>query len=105
MNFKKMADDIGIDEEDFFELAELLIEASLQDLIKVEKELKSDCNFENIAMAAHSIKGASGNVGFSDISNFAVQLEEDAKISNIDGIKEQMSKIKKGIEEIKIAIS
>ncbi len=103
MDFKIMASDLGLDEEDFRELAELLVTTSSSDLEKLEKRL-AEKNTEQVALAAHSIKGAAGNLGFMDISTIAAQIEKNAREKNLKDIEISIKKIKAGLDAISEAL-
>ncbi len=100
MDFKTMGSDLGLDENEFRELAQLLVTISFSDLKKLEKGLKEkDAN--KIAMAAHSIKGASGNLGFMKISEYAAQIEILARDGTFSGIGNMTQNIKTNLDAIK----
>ena len=103
MNFKDMASDLGFDEDDFTELAQLLVTSSLSDLKKIENgvDLKQT---EKVAEAAHSIKGSAGNLGFMKISEAAAEIESDARKGSLTGIEKKIKTIKNGLDAIITAI-
>ncbi|MBF0229618.1 MAG: Hpt domain-containing protein [Desulfamplus sp.] len=93
MDFKEMAENIGLEEEEFVELLEMLVDVSMTDIANFETEFSAG-NYSQAAMAAHSIKGASGNLGLIDISTTAAELEKEAKNSNQSLIAEKISFLK-----------
>ncbi len=100
MDFKIMGSGLGLDEEDFRELAALLVTTSFSDLERLKKGLDSrDAN--QIALAAHSIKGASGNLGFMKISEYAAQIEILARNGNFNGIEGMSQNIRDSLNDIK----
>ncbi len=99
MNFKKMASNIGLDVEEFTELAELFVTISLSDLKKLERGFDVK-NTDQVASAAHSIKGAAGNLGFMEISSKAAQIESDARQGSMYGIEDRVKNIRKGLDAI-----
>ncbi len=103
MNFKDMASSLGFDENDFTELAQLLVTTSLSDLKKIENgvDLK---HTDEVAGAAHSIKGAAGNLGFIKISEVAAEIESDARRGSLTGIEKKIKTIKAGLDVIITAI-
>ncbi|MBF0573021.1 MAG: Hpt domain-containing protein [Desulfamplus sp.] len=103
MDFKEMASNIGLEEEEFVELLEMLVDVSITDLINFETEFSAG-NYIEAAMAAHSIKGASGNLGLTDISTAAAELEKAAKNSNQSLISEKISFLKSQFKIIKEAL-
>ncbi|MCG8639324.1 MAG: Hpt domain-containing protein [Desulfobacterales bacterium] len=83
MDFKALGSRLGIDEEDFMELVELFITTTLDDIEKIRQGL-TDNNPVDAAAAAHSIKGAAGNLGLDDIYSLSKKMEEQAKSGSLD---------------------
>ena len=103
MNFKDLASNLGLDEEDFNELLEIFTDTSLTDIEKIEVGLKEN-NADTVAKAAHSIKGASANLGFKKIASVAQDIEMNAKKDNLQGVKEKADSIVKQLKTIESAI-
>ena len=98
MNFKKLAADLGIEEKEYRELIELFIETGMSDLDKLQFAIEEG-NAEKAANAAHSLKGAAGNLGLIDLSEIAKEIEEKARNDQLEGATEsaQILKEKLGI--------
>jgi HPt (histidine-containing phosphotransfer) domain-containing protein len=90
MNFKDLASNLGLDEEEFIELVELFVSTSLGDIARIRKAVR-DNNAADAASASHSIKGAAGNMGFDDIFTRARDMEMQAKQGSLDGFDELLS--------------
>ena len=103
MNFKALASNLDFDEEDFKELVELFIETSFSDLEKINFGLEEN-NATSIAQAAHSIKGASGSLGFQPIATMAQDIEMRAKEGNINDLEEIINSITEELKKIEYAI-
>ena len=86
MDFKAMAASLGVDEEDFMELLDLLVTTSFSDLETLEQGLRAG-DAARVAGAAHSIKGAAGNMGFMDISGLAASIEASARAGDLGGLE------------------
>ncbi len=104
MNFKELASNLGLDEEDIIELVGIFITTSYTDIEKITLGLK-DKNAETVSQAAHSIKGAGANLGLIDISSVAKEIEmaaKDDKLTDLEKkagyIIEQLKKIERLIE-------
>ena len=78
MDFKELGSRLGIDEEDFMELVELFVTTSLGDIDKIKAGMSGNTPAD-AAAAAHSIKGAAGNMGFDSIFELAKEMEMKAK--------------------------
>ena len=87
MNFKKMSIKLGLEEDECIELVELFIETSKSEL----KNLQSAINNKNIEMItgiAHSLKGATMNLGLDDFLELAKSIEKTTR----DGKLEETAK-------------
>ncbi len=92
MDFKTLASNLGLDEEDFAELVEIFIATSYNDIGKISLGLEKN-NGEAVAQAAHSIKGAAGNLGFADLSSLAKDIEMSAKQDDFNDLTGKADKI------------
>ena len=101
MNYKELAENLELEEDEFVELVELFLETSVSDLSRLESAIIEE-NAEEVIAAAHSIKGASGNMGFMDIFEVAGELETRARDNGLDGIAESSQELKKKLEEIAV---
>ncbi|MBF0413542.1 MAG: Hpt domain-containing protein [Desulfamplus sp.] len=107
MNLKEMASNIGVDEGDFIELLEMLVDVSLTDIKNFEAGVNTG-NYIDAAMSAHSIKGAAGNLGMTDISTTAAELEKAAKSSDqsqmpekVDFLKKELSRLSDALKQVR----
>lgn len=90
MNLNDLADDLGLDMGEFGELAAIFIETTVADLDRMrEGTREGDCVI--VARAAHSIKGAAGNLGFSSLHDTARGLEMKAKGNDLEGTAAMIS--------------
>jgi HPt (histidine-containing phosphotransfer) domain-containing protein len=103
MDFKAMASNLGIDEADFLELAALLVVTSHSDLAALEQGLAQGSR-DPIAHAAHSIKGAAGNLGFTDIAAIAAEMETLAGQGELDSITARADALRQGLDAINMAM-
>jgi HPt (histidine-containing phosphotransfer) domain-containing protein len=103
MDFKKMASSLGIDEEEFIELTGLLITTSLADLEALDRAVGIN-DWAGAAGAAHSIKGAAGNMGFLDLSARAAGIETRARSGDLTGIGDSLALLRQDLLELKIVV-
>jgi HPt (histidine-containing phosphotransfer) domain-containing protein len=81
------ARNLGLEEEEFLDLVELFIEATTADLrALVNAAGKRD--LPKVWELAHSINGASINLGFTEISSLAKQIEMKARNNLLEGVPE-----------------
>ena len=103
MNFNEMAENIGLDEQDFREMAELFVSVGETDLEKL-RDAWANRNCQGVVMSAHSLKGASANLGFNDIYEIAKRVEADARAQKLDGADEAIGKIAQKLTSISEAL-
>ena len=103
MNLEDMASAIGFDKSDFIELAEMLLETSRSDLEKFVVALNAG-ELKKAAMSAHSIKGASANLGFTEMATAAATLETLSKTNDISPIAPQITLIEDEMQKIDEAL-
>lgn len=87
MNFKKMSEKLGLEEDEYLELVELFIETSKSDLKNLQSAINNK-NIEMIAGIAHSLKGAAMNLGLDYFLKLAKSIEKTAS----DGELEETAK-------------
>ena len=88
MDFKELGANLGLELYEFRELVEMFLVTAKKDLQKIHDGYQAgDC--KTVAGSAHSLKGASGNLGFSELSLLARQVESkgtEETLSALDGI-------------------
>jgi HPt (histidine-containing phosphotransfer) domain-containing protein len=99
MDIKKLAENLGLDEDEYVELIELFVETGMSDLDKLLSAVKEK-DPEKAAGAAHSIKGAAGNLGLMDLYEAATEMEEDARNGILDGVAESVREIRTKLEQM-----
>ncbi|MBF0120490.1 MAG: Hpt domain-containing protein [Desulfobacterales bacterium] len=97
--FKELAENLGLDEDEFRELAVLIVDTAAGDIERLEEAAqKGDATLAS--EASHSLKGAAGNLGFMELSDIARQIEEKARKKSIEGISEGIALIKEQVNLI-----
>lgn len=99
MNIKELADNLGLEEDEYLELADLLVDTGLVDLEKMTTAIEAGNN-EEASKAAHSIKGASGNLGLMDIYELAKALEAELRNNQLDSITPKINEIREKLETL-----
>lgn len=100
MNIKALADDLGLDEDEYLELVDLLVDTGMVDLSNMESAVKAG-DADTAAGSAHSLKGASGNLGIMDIYEPAKAIEAELRNNNLANIDIQLKKIREKLETLK----
>lgn len=99
MNFKKLADKLGLEEDEYRELVELFLDTGSADFQKIESSL-ADRDADQVMRSAHTIKGAAGNLGFTEISDLAKLIEENAGNNTLEGLEPAVSSLRSHFESI-----
>lgn len=103
MNFCEMAERIGLDEQDFREMAELFVTVGLTDLDKM-KDACARKDWQGVVMSAHSLKGASANLGFAEIYEIARRVEAGARAQELGGADEAIARIERELASLSSAL-
>ena len=103
MDFKKLSRNLGLDEEDFIELVELFTTTAPTDIGKLRAAIETG-NSQMAVEAAHSLKGASGNLGFEEFSSIAGEAERKGRSGDIGNLSGIASKLSENLERIKAHI-
>lgn len=93
MDFKELGENLGLELSEFRELVELFLVTAKNDLQKIHDGYQAG-DSKAVAGSAHSLKGASGNLGFSELSMLARQVETK-------GMEEELSALDEVIEDIR----
>ena len=99
MGFNELAKKLGLDEEEYLELVELFIETEIEELDNLKSAIEKK-KTEEILKLAHSIKGASGNLGFMELHATAKDIENSVKDGNDDALLERIKYLHKKLVEI-----
>lgn len=95
MDFKAMGADLGLDEDEFRELIDLFMETGQSDYDNLQTALAGG-DGKMAAQYAHTISGASGNLGLMELHTAAKRIEAAA----MDGDIEEASAQAAGMEEM-----
>jgi HPt (histidine-containing phosphotransfer) domain-containing protein len=99
VNVKELAERLEMKEGEFLELTDLFLERSLLDFNELRSAI-AKCDWQEAARAAHSIKGASVNLGFTEIFEAAKSAETAAHENRLDTLTELASSIDEKLEKI-----
>ncbi len=103
IDFRTMAERIGLDEADFVEMAELFVQVGCEDLKKLSAALQQkNCN--GVMVHAHSLKGASANLGFTGIYELSRGVEANAKAMSLDGAEAALTGMQALLTDISRAL-
>jgi histidine phosphotransfer protein HptB len=103
MNLENLAQELGLENDEFLEVAELYVEVCASDIHKLQTAI-DDQNAGLAADAAHSIKGASGNLGFTKAQAAAEKIEFQARQGRLAGIAAIAAELKRELDQVKILV-
>jgi HPt (histidine-containing phosphotransfer) domain-containing protein len=103
MDFDDLASRLEMDREDFLELAGLFVTTTQGDMDKIRQAM-SGLNPADAASAAHSIKGAAGNLGFEKMADLAQTMEFQGKDGNLDGFDAHMEDMEKMLQGLQVLL-
>jgi HPt (histidine-containing phosphotransfer) domain-containing protein len=99
MNFQELADNLGLEVDEYRELIELFIDTGTADFQKIQAALAGG-NSDQVMRSAHTIKGAAGNLGLMDVSETARSIEDNASKNQLDSISTAVQILKTQFEAI-----
>lgn len=99
MNFQELADNLGLEVDEYRELIELFIDTGATDFQTIQEALAGG-NSEQVMRSAHTIKGAAGNLGLMDVSETAKNIEDCASNNQLDSIHTALQILKTQLDAI-----
>jgi HPt (histidine-containing phosphotransfer) domain-containing protein len=99
MNFQELADNLGLEVDEYRELIELFIDTGSADFQKIQEALAGG-NSDQVMRSAHTIKGAAGNLGLMDVSETARSIEDCASKNQLGNISTAVQILKTQFEAI-----
>jgi len=99
MNFKELGANLGLEEDEYRELIELFVMSGNADFESLQTGL-AEGDADKVMRCAHTIKGASGNLGLADVSDVAKSIEERAMNNELDGLAQTVQTLKSQFEII-----
>ena len=99
MNFKELGENLGLEEDEYLELVELFMTTGLADFQKLIDAVAAG-DAETAMRSAHTIKGASGNLGLMDVYKVAILIEERAGNQQLDDLAQAIESMKSHFDVI-----
>jgi HPt (histidine-containing phosphotransfer) domain-containing protein len=99
MNFKELAAELGLEEDEYRELVELFMTTGAAEFEKLKAAWTAG-DVDTVMRSAHTIKGASGNLGLTDVYNTATTIEKSADNGQLDGLEQHLSTLQTQIDAI-----
>ena len=99
MNIKRLSEIHGLTVEEFSGILDVFIDTAKIDIDKIRAAVKAEDGF-SAGKAAHSLKGAAGNLGFTKLSEMARAVEIDAENNQLEKIKSALPLLADELEYI-----
>jgi HPt (histidine-containing phosphotransfer) domain-containing protein len=99
MNFKALGEKIGLEEDEYRELVELLVETGLADYDRLKTAFDAG-DAQQVARSAHTISGAAGNMGIMNVHEVAKKVELAASDNQLDSVVADVETLKRLFGEI-----
>ena len=87
IDLKKMAENVGLEENEYLSLLELFIETSTSDVSDLRAAIH-DGDSKRVYEATHNIRGAAENLGIPEMPDIARQIELKAHKNILEGAEE-----------------
>ena len=104
MNFQELAENLGLEVDEYRELIELFIDTGATDFKKIQEGMAGS-DADQVMRSAHTIKGAAGNLGLMDVSETARIIEEHAIDNRLDDLNGALDVLKAQFEAIESFVS
>lgn len=104
LEIDSLAETVGLEPDEYLELLELYLEVTPSELNKARQAL-SCADAEELARAAHSVKGSSGNLRLMALRDRAQELEEASRARDLARAKDSLELLHQGFEEIRAEAS
>jgi len=99
MDIEKLAENLGLEKEDFTELFELYVQTTSSDLEGLRAALNSG-ESEEVHKKSHSIKGSSGNLALKELYELAREIDDRARADMLDGLEDRVRVFGERFEEL-----
>ncbi len=104
MNLKSLADHLEMEEEELAEMMDLFLKRSAADIDEFQAALAAGDSLR-AAEAAHSIRGASVNLGLSEIVETAREMETEARRNHLDRGPEMVEVLRQKMADLEKSCS
>lgn len=104
MDFRDIESFLNIDTNEAEALGRLLAATLTSDLEKIRRGLR-DNDVKSINFVLHSIKGASGNLGFEKLFKLAATMETLTRAGRLDGLEDFLLEMQDLLEKLESSLS
>lgn len=99
MDIDSLAASQGFATDEFLEIVDVFIDVSRSDVVRMAEAIENQ-DAATAGDAAHSLKGAAGNLGFFDLFEAAKKAETQAKANDLGQARETLLSVRGMVEAI-----
>jgi len=99
LEINKLAENLGLEQDEFNEIFEIYIESTNNDLEELIAAINSG-DAEKAHEKTHSIKGASGNLGLDELFEMSKEIDNQARNNSLSGLDNLVQDFKKKYEDL-----
>ena len=103
MNLKELGEKIGLEEDEYRELAELFLETGMADFEQMKTALDA-ADASEVSRRAHTLSGASGNLGIMAMYEVAKRIEMAAIDNRLEDAAADAKELKGLFDEVAVTI-
>ncbi len=97
MTLKHLAENVGLEEDEYLQLLQLFIETSMSYLGKMKSAIRVG-DAKIVYEMTHSIRGAAENLGIPEISEIAKAIELRARQNILEGAEDAAESLAKELD-------
>ncbi len=103
MDLKKIAESLGLDEEEYGEMIDLFFESGGADLKKIEAAV-AEGDAERGHEASHSLKGSAGSLGLMMIYEKTTTIDDKLRFGKLDGVPKMVACLRQEYDQLVLAV-
>ncbi len=99
MNLKKLAEDLGLEEDEYMSMIELFFESGGADLKKIEASVAAG-DAARGHEASHSLKGSAGSLGLMEIYEHTRIIDDRLRQGELDDVAELVAGLRSAYDRL-----
>ena len=99
MNWQTLAENLGLETDEYMELIELFMETGMADYTQLKSAFDTG-DADQVARRAHTISGAAGNLGLMEVHALAKSIEQAAIDNQLATVAAAVGTLKARFDDI-----
>jgi len=99
MGIAELAENIGLDLDEFAEIFEIYVETTSSYLEELKTALR-DGDTKTAHEKSHSIKGATGNLGLEELYELAREIDDRVREDSMNGVEDMVNTFQEKYEKL-----